>query len=62
MGVFAPLVGTMGSLQAAEALKLLARFGQAATGRLMMFDSRRMDWSSMRVSKNSSCPVCGNSM
>lgn len=62
MGVFAPLVGTMGSLQAAEALKLLAGFGQAATGRLMMFDSRRMDWSSMRIARNGNCPVCSNNM
>ncbi len=62
MGVFAPLVGTMGSLQAAEALKLIAGFGQAATGKLMMFDSRRMDWSSMRVQKNGSCPVCSKGM
>lgn len=60
MGVFSPLVGTMGSLQAAEALKLIARCGQPATGRLMMLDIRRMDWSSMRVAKNDSCPVCGN--
>lgn len=60
MGVFAPLVGTMGSLQACEALKLIAGCGQPATGRLMMFDSRRMDWSNMRVAKMPNCPICGN--
>ncbi|MET1115726.1 MAG: HesA/MoeB/ThiF family protein [Comamonas sp.] len=60
MGVFAPLVGTMGSLQASEALKLIAGCGQPATGRLMMFDSRRLDWSGMQIVKVSDCPVCGN--
>lgn len=62
MGVFAPLVGTMGCLQAAEALKLLTHCGQAATGRLMMFDSRSMDWSSMKIAKNEQCPICCNNM
>ena len=62
MGVFAPLVGTMGSLQAAEALKLIARCGPPATGRLMMFDSRNMSWSSMQITKNVNCPVCSNNM
>lgn len=60
MGVFAPLVGTMGSLQAAEALKLISGCGPSATGRLMMFDIRRMDWSSMQVTRMTLCPVCGN--
>ena len=40
MGVFAPVVGVMGTLQAAEALKLIAGFGTPATNRLTMFDSR----------------------
>lgn len=60
MGVFAPLVGTMGSLQAAQALQLISGCGQPATGRLMMFDIRRMDWSSMHVTKMAHCPVCAN--
>lgn len=60
MGVFAPLVGTMGSLQAAQALQLISGCAPAATGRLMMFDIRRMDWSSMHVTKMTHCPVCGN--
>ena len=62
MGVFAPVVGTLGSLQAAEALKLLAGCGQPATRRLVMFDSRRLDWSTMQVAKMSNCPVCSNHM
>ncbi|WP_315128452.1 HesA/MoeB/ThiF family protein [Comamonas antarctica] len=60
MGVFAPLVGTMGTLQAAEALKLMTECGQPATHRLMMFDIKRMDWSGMQIGKLADCPVCSN--
>lgn len=59
MGVFAPLVGVIGSLQAAEALKLLAGIGQPSTGRLLMFDSLRLQWSEVRVPRQMACPVCG---
>jgi molybdopterin/thiamine biosynthesis adenylyltransferase len=60
MGVFAPVVGVMGTLQAAEALKLIAGFGTPATNRLTMFDSRSLDWSSMQTTRVPECPVCGN--
>jgi molybdopterin/thiamine biosynthesis adenylyltransferase len=60
MGVFAPVVGVMGTLQAAEALKLIAGFGTPATNRLTMFDSRSLDWSSMQTTRVPDCPVCGN--
>lgn len=62
MGVFAPLVGTMGSLQASEALKLLSGCGLPAVGRLLMFDSRRLEWSGMQTAKMADCPVCSNHM
>ena len=58
MGVFAPLVGIVGSVQAAEAIKLLCGIGQALTGRLMMLDGRHMQWHEMRLSKNQACAVC----
>jgi molybdopterin/thiamine biosynthesis adenylyltransferase len=58
MGVFAPLVGVIGALQAAEALKLLAGVGEPLTGRLQMLDARSMSWSEMRVLRNPECPVC----
>ena len=61
MGVFAPLVGIVGSIQAAEALKLLCGIGQALTGRLMMLDGRNMQWHEMRLGKNQACAVCGRS-
>jgi len=59
MGVFAPLVGIVGSLQAAEALKLLAGVGASLAGRLLMLDARSMEWSEMRVDRDPHCPVCG---
>jgi molybdopterin/thiamine biosynthesis adenylyltransferase len=60
MGVFAPLVGIIGSVQAAEALKLLMNVGQALTGRLLMLDAKSMDWSEIRMLRNADCPVCGH--
>lgn len=60
MGVFAPLVGVIGSLQAAEALKLLAGAGTTLTGRLLMLDGLRMEWNEIRVSRQAACPVCGS--
>ena len=60
MGVFAPLVGVIGSLQAAEALKLLAGAGTTLTGRLLMLDGLRMEWNEIRVSQQAACPVCGS--
>lgn len=59
MGVFAPLVGIIGSVQAAETLKLLARAGTPLTGRLLMLDGLRMEWSEIQVSRDAGCPVCG---
>lgn len=61
MGVFAPLVGIIGSMQAAEALKLLAGFGQSLQGRLLMLNGRSMEWSNIGISRNPECPVCSTS-
>ena len=58
MGVFAPLVGIVGSLQAAEALKLLAGIGSPLAGRLQMLDARTMEWTQIRVQRAADCPVC----
>ncbi|MFO1339370.1 MAG: HesA/MoeB/ThiF family protein [Burkholderiaceae bacterium] len=58
MGVFAPLVGIIGSLQAAEALKLLAGVGESLAGRLLMLDARGMRWDEIRLARQKSCPVC----
>lgn len=59
MGVFAPLVGIIGTVQAAEALKLLCGVGRALTGRLLMLDGRSMEWNEMSVARDAHCPVCG---
>jgi len=59
LGVFAPLVGIVGTVQAAEALKLLCGIGQSLTGQLLMLDGRAMQWQSMKLSKNAACSVCG---
>jgi molybdopterin/thiamine biosynthesis adenylyltransferase len=59
MGVFAPLVGIIGTMQAAEALKLLAGVGSSLAGRLQMLDARTMEWSEMKVGRQAGCPVCG---
>jgi molybdopterin/thiamine biosynthesis adenylyltransferase len=60
MGVFAPLVGIIGSMQAAEALKLLSGAGEPAVGRLLMLDGRSMSWTDIRLPRNPACPVCGS--
>jgi molybdopterin-synthase adenylyltransferase len=59
MGVFAPLVGIIGAMQAAEALKLLAGVGTSLAGRLQMLDARAMQWSEIRMARQPDCPVCG---
>ncbi len=58
MGVFAPLVGIVGSMQAAEALKLLLGAGQSLAGRLLMLDARSMQWESIALARDPACPVC----
>jgi molybdopterin-synthase adenylyltransferase len=58
MGVFAPLVGIIGTMQAAEALRLVAGIGQSLAGRLLMLDARRMQWDEVRMVAHPGCPVC----
>ena len=60
MGVFAPLVGIVGSVQAAEALKLLCGTGRTLAGRLLMLDARSMAWDSITVARQPGCTVCGH--
>ncbi|MFZ4758945.1 MAG: HesA/MoeB/ThiF family protein [Burkholderiaceae bacterium] len=58
MGVFAPLTGIVGTLQAAEALKLVGRFGTSMTGRLLLVDAGTMRLNEIRVPRDPGCPVC----
>lgn len=59
MGVFAPLVGIIGSMQAAEALKIANGMGSQLAGRLLMLDGRSMEWTDVRLPRHAGCPVCG---
>ena len=59
MGVFAPLVGIVGSIQAAEALKVLTGTGEPLVGRLLLVDALTMEMRTVRLQKDPACPVCG---
>ena len=58
MGVFAPLVGIIGSTQAAEALKLIAGCGVSLNGRLLLLDGLGMEWRSVSLGRDPGCAVC----
>ncbi|MCL2635844.1 MAG: molybdopterin-synthase adenylyltransferase MoeB [Betaproteobacteria bacterium] len=59
LGVFAPLTGIIGAMQAAEALKLAAGIGESLSGRLLLLDALSMTWRSVRFGKDPACTVCG---
>jgi molybdopterin-synthase adenylyltransferase len=59
MGVFAPLVGVIGTLQAAEAVKVLAGLGESLAGRLLLFDALASRWHEVRLARDPHCRVCG---
>ena len=59
MGVFAPLVGIIGTIQAAEAIKLLAGIGESLAGRLLLFDSLSSRWHEVRLARDPHCRICG---
>jgi molybdopterin/thiamine biosynthesis adenylyltransferase len=57
--VFAPLVGIVGTMQAAEALKLLTGLGSRITGKLLMVDGRDLAFQQISLPQNPQCAVCG---
>ncbi len=59
MGVFAPVTGIIGTMQAAEALKLVAQTGAASSGRLLLLDALTMDVRTVRFERDPHCAVCG---
>ena len=59
-GVIAPLLGIIGSIQAMETLKLILGFGKSLAGRLLLLDSRLMEWHSVILNKDPNCPTCSN--
>ncbi|TLV19157.1 molybdopterin-synthase adenylyltransferase MoeB [Klebsiella indica] len=58
-GVMAPLVGTIGSLQAMEAIKILTHYGSPAVGKIVMYDAMRCQFREMKLLRNPQCEVCG---
>jgi molybdopterin/thiamine biosynthesis adenylyltransferase len=58
MGVLAPLVGIIGSLQATEALKILSGMGASLTGQLILFNAQFMEWQTLQTHRYVQCPVC----
>jgi molybdopterin/thiamine biosynthesis adenylyltransferase len=60
MGVLAPLVGVIGSLQATEALKLLSGMGSSLRGQLMLFNAQFMEWQTIQTHRHAQCPVCSS--
>jgi len=57
-GVLSPLVGIIGSMQALEALKVLASIGTPLIGRLLLLDAKHMEWRSLKLRPDPECPVC----
>lgn len=58
-GVMAPLVGIIGSLQAMEAIKVLAQYGEPCRGKIVMYDALRCQFREMKLPRNPACEVCG---
>jgi molybdopterin/thiamine biosynthesis adenylyltransferase len=58
-GVFAPIVGMIGTTQAAEAMKLLLGLGESLQGRLLLLDALMMEWRSIKLTRDPACEVCG---
>ena len=61
-GILAPVVGIIGSMQALEAIKLICQIGEPLYGRLLLFDALALQWRSMNLKKDPSCPVCGSNV
>ncbi len=57
-GVLSPVVGMIGTVQATEAIKVLAGFGRTLEGRLLLLDGLHMEWREIGLRKDKNCPVC----
>ena len=58
-GILAPVVGVIGTLQAQQALMVLAGWHESLIGSLLLFDGAGMEWHRIRVPRSPDCPVCG---
>ncbi len=57
-GVMAPLVGTIGTLEAMETIKLLTQYGTVTTGKVLLFDAMTLDFRQFKLNKDPNCEVC----
>ena len=58
-GVAAPVVGIVGSVQAMEAMKVVAGIGETLVGHVLYLDAKRMEWRRLKLPKDPRCPACG---
>lgn len=58
-GVLGPVVGVIGTLQALEAIKLLAGLPSPLSGKLRLFDGKQQSWNTLQLTRAAHCPVCG---
>ena len=59
MGIFSPLVGIIGAIQAAQALQILIGFGESLVGRMLLWNARTTQIDQIKIARNPDCPVCG---
>ena len=57
-GVLGILPGTIGTIQATEAIKLIMGIGEPLIGRMLLYDALEMTWDTIKIKKNPECPVC----
>ncbi len=57
-GVLSPLLGVIASMQVIEALKIIADFGTTLDGRLMLYDSKLVEWTTLTLKKDPECSIC----
>lgn len=61
-GILAPVVGVIGTIQALEAIKIIANIGRTLCGRLLLFDGAGLEFHEMKLKKDPECPVCSVSV
>ncbi|MGF1749304.1 molybdopterin-synthase adenylyltransferase MoeB [Vibrio cionasavignyae] len=57
-GVMSPVVGIIGAMQALEAIKVIANYGQVKKGKLLLFDALTLTWRELGLPKSPTCPTC----
>lgn len=62
MGIFSPLVGIIGAIQAAQALQVLIQFGQPLVGRMLLWNARTTQIDQLHIARNPDCPICGKNL